>query len=88
MGRRVLGCHERCPGGARAPCGCTVWLRLGLTLCPVPQELNLSPSESSDEEEDDFCLLEWAVTRALLEVDFLYSSYGHEMLFGDSSDSD
>ncbi|XP_047927060.2 probable E3 ubiquitin-protein ligase makorin-1 isoform X1 [Anser cygnoides] len=71
--------HEL-PGG-RPP-------RRSLQRPGVRAELNPSPSESSDEEEDDFCLLEWAVTRALLEVDFLYSSYGHEMLFGDSSDSD
>ncbi|XP_068515818.1 probable E3 ubiquitin-protein ligase makorin-1 isoform X2 [Anas acuta] len=50
-------------------------------------ELNPSPLGSSEEEED-FCLLGWAVTRALLEVDSLYSSYTYEMLFGDSSDSD
>uniref|UniRef100_A0A8C3C5Z6 RING-type E3 ubiquitin transferase n=1 Tax=Cairina moschata TaxID=8855 RepID=A0A8C3C5Z6_CAIMO len=49
-------------------------------------ELNPSPLGSSDEE--DFCLLGWAVTRALLEVDPLYSSHAYEMLFGDSSDSD
>ncbi|XP_035202710.1 probable E3 ubiquitin-protein ligase makorin-2 isoform X2 [Oxyura jamaicensis] len=59
----------------------------GLQRPRMRAELNPSPSESSD-EEDDFCLLDWAVTRALLEVDFLYSSYGHEMLFGDSSTSD
>lgn len=78
--------HEMCPGGPRAPRGCPTWLRLGLSLCPVLQELNPSPLGSSDEE--DFCLLGWAVTRALLEVDPLYSSHAYEMLFGDSSDSD
>lgn len=75
-------------GGPGAPRGCPTWLRLGLLLCPVLQELNPSPLGSSEEEEEDFCLLGWAVTRALLEVDSLYSSYSYEMLFGDSSDSD
>lgn len=85
----ALGRPMRCVlGGPGAPRGCPTWLRLGLPLCPVLQELNPSPLGSSEEEEEDFCLLGWAVTRALLEVDSLYSSYTYEMLFGDSSDSD
>ncbi|XP_019478708.1 probable E3 ubiquitin-protein ligase makorin-1 [Meleagris gallopavo] len=51
-------------------------------------ERSPSPLESSDEEEDEFHLLEWAVTSALLDLELLYTSYSHEMLFEDSSDSD
>ncbi|XP_027300731.3 uncharacterized protein [Anas platyrhynchos] len=61
--------------------------RRGPQRSRIRAELNPSPLGSSEEEED-FCLLGWAVTRALLEVDSLYSSYSYEMLFGDSSDSD
>ncbi|KAM6233051.1 putative E3 ubiquitin-protein ligase makorin-1 [Spheniscus humboldti] len=54
----------------------------------VPVEFSPSPSESSDEEDEELCMLEWALTLALMETDFRYSSYGHEMLFTDFSDSD
>uniref|UniRef100_A0A8V1AC64 RING-type E3 ubiquitin transferase n=1 Tax=Gallus gallus TaxID=9031 RepID=A0A8V1AC64_CHICK len=50
-------------------------------------ERSPSPSESSDEEEEvgfGFHLLEWTV----LELELLYRSYTHELLFEDSSDSD
>ncbi|XP_054659446.1 E3 ubiquitin-protein ligase makorin-2-like [Grus americana] len=53
-----------------------------------PRELGPSPSESSDEEDEELCMLEWALTVALMETDFRYSSYGREMLFTDFSDSD
>ncbi|XP_075578664.1 uncharacterized protein LOC142595111 [Pelecanus crispus] len=43
---------------------------------------------SSDEEDEELCILEWAVTLALMETDFRYSTYGHETLFTDCSDSD
>ncbi|XP_014113598.1 PREDICTED: probable E3 ubiquitin-protein ligase makorin-1 [Pseudopodoces humilis] len=46
-----------------------------------------SSSESSD-EEDEFCTLEWALTLAMMETEFPYSSYGHEVLLIDFSDSD
>ncbi|XP_075299027.1 putative E3 ubiquitin-protein ligase makorin-1 [Opisthocomus hoazin] len=52
----------------------------------MPVEFSPSPSESSDEEDEEYRMLEWALT--LMETDFRYWSYGHEMLFTDSSDSD
>ncbi|XP_009984963.1 PREDICTED: probable E3 ubiquitin-protein ligase makorin-1, partial [Tauraco erythrolophus] len=61
---------------------------LGLMVSPVLQEFSPSSSESSDEEDEEFCVLEWALTLALMDADFRYSSYGHEMLFTDFSDSD
>jgi len=73
------------PGGAWG----TVWMGNagpGLILSPVLQEFSPSPSESSDEEDEEYRMLEWALT--LMETDFRYWSYGHEMLFTDSSDSD
>ncbi|XP_050767133.1 probable E3 ubiquitin-protein ligase makorin-1 [Gymnogyps californianus] len=51
----------------------------------MPVEFSPSPSESSDEEDEELCMLEWALT--LAEVDFRYSSYGHQMLFTNFSDS-
>nr|XP_056700430.1 probable E3 ubiquitin-protein ligase makorin-1 [Euleptes europaea] len=45
---------------------------------------NLSPSESSDEDENDIYLVQWALTIALLERDSDFSDF----LFWDSSDSD
>lgn len=47
-----------------------------------------SSSESSDEEDEEFCTLEWALTLAMLETEFHCSSSGHEMLLLDFSDSD
>ncbi|XP_062365480.1 probable E3 ubiquitin-protein ligase makorin-1 [Cinclus cinclus] len=47
-----------------------------------------SSSESSDEEDEEFCTLEWALTLAMLETEFPYLSYGHEMFLTDFSDSD
>ncbi|KAM4759420.1 uncharacterized protein ACIQIH_017081 [Cyanocitta cristata] len=47
-----------------------------------------SSSESSDEEDEEFCTLEWALTLAMLETEFHYSNSGHEMLLIDFSDSD
>lgn len=58
----------------------------GLILSPVPQEFSPSPSESSDEEDEEICMLEWAFS--LMETGFRYSSYDHEMLFTDFSNSD
>lgn len=75
---RELGCCMAVQCGSRP----------GLILSPVLQELSPSPSESSDEEDEELCMLEWALTVALMETDFRYSSYGHEMLFTDFSDSD
>ncbi|XP_009463984.1 PREDICTED: probable E3 ubiquitin-protein ligase makorin-1 [Nipponia nippon] len=54
----------------------------------MPVEFSPSPSESSDEEDEELCMLEWALTLALMETDFRYSSYGYEMLFTDFSNSD
>ncbi|OPJ88855.1 uncharacterized protein [Patagioenas fasciata] len=54
----------------------------------VPAEFSPSPSESSDEEDEELCVLEWALALALLDTDFRYSSYGHEVLFSNFSDSD
>ncbi|XP_064328092.1 E3 ubiquitin-protein ligase makorin-2-like [Phalacrocorax carbo] len=54
----------------------------------MPIEFSPTPSESSDEEEEEVCMLEWALTLALMDTDFRYSRYGHEMLFADFSDSD
>ncbi|KAL8178959.1 UNVERIFIED_CONTAM: hypothetical protein K2H54_058076 [Gekko kuhli] len=45
---------------------------------------NPSPSESSDEDDSDICLVQWALTIALLERDSDFSNF----LFWDSSDSD
>ncbi|RMB99383.1 hypothetical protein DUI87_24119 [Hirundo rustica rustica] len=47
-----------------------------------------SSSESSDEEDEELRTLEWALTLAMLETEFPDSSYGHEMLLIDLSDSD
>ncbi|XP_072774957.1 uncharacterized protein [Taeniopygia guttata] len=47
-----------------------------------------SSSESSDEEDEELCTLEWALTLAMLETEFPHSSYGHEMLLIDFIDSD
>ncbi|XP_067387576.1 probable E3 ubiquitin-protein ligase makorin-1 isoform X2 [Emydura macquarii macquarii] len=58
-----------------------------------PVAFSPSPSESSeeeeDDEEDDMCLLQWALTFALLQgdVDYSESDYCHETFWG-SSDSD
>lgn len=60
--------------------------RLGLILPPVLQEFSPSSSESSDEEDEELRMLEWALT--LMETGLRYSSYGHEMFFSDFSDSD
>ncbi|XP_069627992.1 probable E3 ubiquitin-protein ligase makorin-1 [Haliaeetus albicilla] len=46
--------------------------------------IEFSPSlESFDEEDDEICVLEWAVT--LTEADFRYSRNGYEMLFNFSN---
>ncbi|XP_030919405.1 probable E3 ubiquitin-protein ligase makorin-1 [Geospiza fortis] len=47
-----------------------------------------SSDESSDEEDEELCVLEWALTLAMLETEFPHSIYGHEMLLIDFSDSD
>ncbi|KAM6369988.1 putative E3 ubiquitin-protein ligase makorin-1 [Pluvialis apricaria] len=52
----------------------------------MPIEFSPSASESSDEEDEELCMLEWALS--LMETGFRYSSYDHEMLFVDFSDSD
>lgn len=52
------------------------------------QEFSPSASGSSEEEDEELCMLEWALTLALLDTDFHYSSYGHEVLFTNFSDSD
>lgn len=48
------------------------------------QIYNPSPSESSDEDDNDIYLVQWALTIALLERDPDFSDF----LFWDSSDSD
>ncbi|KAM3658905.1 uncharacterized protein VK521_012914 [Ammospiza maritima maritima] len=47
-----------------------------------------SSSESSDEEDEELCALEWALTLSMLEPEFRHSIYCHEMLLTDFSDSD
>nr|XP_009932284.1 PREDICTED: Fanconi anemia group E protein [Opisthocomus hoazin] len=42
----------------------------GLILSPVLQEFSPSPSESSDEEDEEYRMLEWALT--LMETDFRF----------------
>ncbi|XP_029818378.1 probable E3 ubiquitin-protein ligase makorin-2, partial [Manacus vitellinus] len=54
----------------------------------MPTEFNPSSSESSGEEDEELCMLEWALTLTVLETEFHYSSYGHEMLLIDFSNSD
>ncbi|XP_061298497.1 probable E3 ubiquitin-protein ligase makorin-1 [Pezoporus flaviventris] len=46
------------------------------------------PLESSDEEDEELCVLEWALSLAVVEADFRYSRYGHEVLLVEFSDSD
>lgn len=69
------------PGLGWAP---GVWL----ILPPLLQVFIPSSSESSDEEDEELCTLEWALTLAMLETEFPHSSYGHEMLLIDFIDSD
>ncbi|XP_061205544.1 E3 ubiquitin-protein ligase makorin-1-like [Neopsephotus bourkii] len=59
--------------------------RLGFILSPMLQEPSL---QSSDEEDEELCVLEWALSLAMLEADFRYSRYSHEMLLVEFSDSD
>nr|XP_021136825.1 probable E3 ubiquitin-protein ligase makorin-2 [Columba livia] len=58
--------------------------------CPFGSDCIYLPSASgsSEEEDEELCMLEWALTLALLDTDFHYSSYGHEVLFANFSDSD
>ncbi|XP_042689416.1 probable E3 ubiquitin-protein ligase makorin-1 [Centrocercus urophasianus] len=85
--------HGRCPFGSdciylhELPIGRTA-LRHSRQRLRMRAERSPSPLESSDEEEDEFYLLEWAVTSALLELELLYTSYSHGMFFEDISDSD
>ena len=74
-----------CPGGLGHGMALQRGSGPGLILSAVLQEFSPSPSESSDEEDEELCMLEWALT--LAEVDFRYSSYGHQMLFTNFSDS-
>ncbi|XP_025912304.1 probable E3 ubiquitin-protein ligase makorin-2 [Apteryx rowi] len=55
---------------------------------PRIPELDPALSESSDEEDEELCILEWALTLALMEADGWYSTYGQQSLFTDLSDSD
>ncbi|XP_005142246.2 probable E3 ubiquitin-protein ligase makorin-1 [Melopsittacus undulatus] len=45
-------------------------------------------SESSDEEDEELCMLQWALSMAVVEADFPYSRCSHEMLLVEFSDSD
>nr|XP_009670165.1 PREDICTED: probable E3 ubiquitin-protein ligase makorin-1 [Struthio camelus australis] len=54
----------------------------------IPVELEPALSESSDEEDGELCILEWALALALMEADGRYSTFGQESLFTDFSDSD
>ncbi|XP_057895666.1 probable E3 ubiquitin-protein ligase makorin-1 [Melospiza georgiana] len=47
-----------------------------------------SSSESSDEEDEELCALEWALTLSVLEPEFRHSIYCRELLLSDFSDSD
>ncbi|XP_039391959.1 probable E3 ubiquitin-protein ligase makorin-1 [Mauremys reevesii] len=64
------------PPRQRRPCG------------TGPVAFNPSPSESSEEEDDDVCLFQWALTFALLRGDVDDPDYWHEIFLLDSSDSD
>ncbi|XP_050182626.1 LOW QUALITY PROTEIN: probable E3 ubiquitin-protein ligase makorin-1 [Myiozetetes cayanensis] len=54
----------------------------------MPTEFSPSSLESSSEEDEELCMLEWALTLTVMEMEFHYSSYGHEMLLTDFRDSD
>ncbi|CAN8199906.1 unnamed protein product [Coccothraustes coccothraustes] len=47
-----------------------------------------SSSESSDEEDEELCMLDWALTLAMLEPEFSHSSYRYPLPLSDFSDSD
>ncbi|XP_030088598.1 probable E3 ubiquitin-protein ligase makorin-1 isoform X2 [Serinus canaria] len=47
-----------------------------------------SSSESSDEEDEELCMLEWAFTMAMWETEIPHSSGGLELFLTDCSDSD
>ncbi|XP_006025289.1 probable E3 ubiquitin-protein ligase makorin-2 isoform X1 [Alligator sinensis] len=53
-----------------------------------PVVFNPSPSESSDEEGDDFFLVQWELTCALLQEGFGYLDNCREIFYCDSSDSE
>lgn len=73
-----------CPGGLGHGMAMQHGSGPGLILSLVLQEF--SPSlESFDEEDDEICVLEWAVT--LTEADFRYSRNGYEMRFNLSNSS-
>ncbi|XP_061869860.1 probable E3 ubiquitin-protein ligase makorin-1 [Colius striatus] len=55
---------------------------------PSALGFSLPPSESSAKEDEELCMLEWALRMAQMEMDFQFLSCGHEMLFTSSSDSD
>ncbi|XP_065554395.1 E3 ubiquitin-protein ligase makorin-2-like isoform X2 [Lathamus discolor] len=63
-----------------------------LPACQPPQRRQHHPrdpsSVSSDEEDEELCVLEWALSLAMVEADFRYSRYGHEMLLVEFSESD
>lgn len=78
------------PKGARCKWGGTSGgpghgSRLGFILSPVLQDPSLA---SSDEEDEELCMLEWALSLAMVEAGFRYSRHGHEMLLVEFSDSD
>lgn len=69
------------PGLGWAP---AVWL----ILPPLLQVFIPSSSESSDEEDEELCMLEWAFTMAMWETEIPHSSGGLELFLTDCSDSD
>ncbi|KAM8988487.1 putative E3 ubiquitin-protein ligase makorin-1 [Ara ararauna] len=48
----------------------------------------IDPSSESSDEDEELCMLEWALSLAVVEADFRYSRYGHEMLLVEFGDSD
>ncbi|XP_025967698.2 probable E3 ubiquitin-protein ligase makorin-1 [Dromaius novaehollandiae] len=54
----------------------------------IPAEFDPALLESSDEEDEELCILEWALALALMEANGRYPPYGQESFFTDFSDSD
>ncbi|KAM4645682.1 uncharacterized protein AAGF69_013540 isoform 2-T2 [Amazona ochrocephala] len=48
----------------------------------------VDPSSESSDEDEELCMLEWALSLAVVEADFRHSRYGHEMLLVEFNDSD
>ncbi|NXX76810.1 MKRN2 ligase, partial [Urocolius indicus] len=79
--------HGRCP--FKSDC---IYLHEPWDARPAPRQKPPSalgpPSESSAKEDEELCVLEWALRLTQMEMDFQLLSCGHEMLVTSSSDSD